>query len=323
MMDVNCDMTDAQEHSIGRPQVSTEGNLVAARLKQTNCVAVFDRCAFFCPRIGPSSSFRKPPSVPGFKTVAHRFPRRRTKIATWRQILFLESDRTGTKVRIQYDRAHGWLKHMKVTVIGPDTTGILEPELKAIGDAFQDFEICMLEVAFNFSPTSGVDQEYVKKHALFGKSRPVKMPKYPDSLRYGTRHSPRFVRCYWKQQVQAYRVELELHHSWLGLPQTDYLLYLFPLTERDFRFVNVHWDALDSHLATKGPKGKRIAAGARLHYGSIHELLRYLRSKDIKNPHRFLDCASKDTEIRKAFDILCDSFAPPRRRRCVNEETKD
>jgi hypothetical protein len=49
---------------------------------------------------------------------------------------------------------------------GPDATGLLGPELKTIGDAFEDFNVCMLEIAFDFGPASGVDQDYVKKHGL-------------------------------------------------------------------------------------------------------------------------------------------------------------
>jgi hypothetical protein len=105
--------------------------------------------------------------------------RQNSKIKTWREVTFLENPTTGTKLRIQHHRAHGFLKPMKVTVIGPDLTGLLWPEIKAIGDTFSDFEISMVELAFDFSPESGVDKEFVAKHARFGKSRRVPMPQYP------------------------------------------------------------------------------------------------------------------------------------------------
>src|SRR4029077_342983 len=107
---------------------------------------------------------------------------------------------------------------------------------------------------------------------------------YPDRLRYGARQAGKLIRCYWKDEVDAFRVELELHSGWPGLPETDCLLHETSLLEKDFRFVYVRWRALDSYLASRGTRrGKQIAAEARLHYGSIHDLLRYLRSVGVKN----------------------------------------
>jgi hypothetical protein len=289
------------------------------------CIVRLDRFAFVCPRDGfNSKGFRKPPKVPGFKTVDHKFVRRKAKIATWRQVLFLENPKTGTKLRIQYDRAHGFLKPMKSTVISKDLPGLLWPEIKAIGDTFSDFEISMVEIAFDFHPGSGVDKTFVAKHARFGKSHRVPMQQYPGSLRYGGRPSAKLVRCYWKEEVQAFRVELELHSRWLGLPQTDYLLYLLNVTERDFRFVRVDWAALDLYLNKKGARGKQIAAEARIRYTSLHRLLRYLRTAGVNNPHIFLRTMRKDKLIRRAIDAWSLSLSPRvRNRKEKNEEENE
>jgi hypothetical protein len=283
------------------------------------CVVKLDRLVFVSPRIG-RQAIRTLPSIPGFKITRDTIVRKRAKIATYRRVRAMENSATGTKLYVQYSRAHGWLKPIRVTVVGNDATGILWPDLKNIGDAFGDILIRTIELAFDFEPASGVDREFVLKHALFGKSRPTRNEKYPELLRYGTRHSSKMVRCYQKPEVNAFRVELELHRDWRGLPQTDCLLFAIPLGQKDLRFIDVNWRALDSHLATKGPRGKRLCACARRHYTSIHALLRYLRAAGVNNPHRFLRLSQKDTEIRKALDVWCDSLSPQQRNKRTTDE---
>jgi hypothetical protein len=293
-------------------------------MKKANCKVRLDRLRFVCPRDG-FESVGKPPAVPGFKVVADTFVRRRKgKIHTYKRVRRLENPKTGTKIHVQYDRAHGFLKPLRVTVIGPDATGILWPELKTIGDAFDDFLVRMVELAFDFDPVSGVDAEFVHRHGRFGKSRPVPMPQYPGSLRYGTRKSPKFVRCYWKEAVDAYRVELEFHSTWKSLPQTDCLLYLFNVTNRAFAFVRIDWKALDACLNNKGDRGKRIAEEARAKYTSLHRLLRFLRRAGVNNPHRFLRPMKKDSLIREAIDAWSHSLSPRVRNREVDDgQTED
>jgi hypothetical protein len=303
---------------------SPEKNTPVASENAT-CMVRLDRLVFVCPRCEPDeydedTSVRINPPIPGFRVTGNKFVRRRAKITTYRRVRSLINPKTGTKVFVQHDRAHGFLRPVRVTVVGPDATGILWPDLQTIGDAYGDLLVRTLELAFDFAPDSGVDKEYVLKHALFGKSRPGDTGRYPDRLRYGAREADKLVRCYWKKEVNAFRVELELHSGWPGLPQTDCLLYTTGLVKKDLRFVYVRWRALDRHLASKGPRGKRIAAEARLHYRSIHELLGYLRSMGINNAHRFVRTSKKDVEIRQAFELWRNSFSPQERNRRHSEE---
>jgi hypothetical protein len=286
--------------------------------EQRLCVVRLDRIRFVVPFLGFSWK-RRVPSVPGFKVMKDFEVRPRGKAETYRRVRTLENPKTGTKLFVQYKRAHGYLKPFRVTVVACDTTGILWPDLKAIGDAFADFKIRMAEVAFDFAPNSGVNQDFVQKHAIFGKSRPAHNPKYPDTLHYGTRRSAKFVRCYWKKEIRAYRVELELH-SELKVPESDCLLYQLTVKPDDFRFVNFDWRTLDRHLRGKGVRGKTIAAGSRLHSDSIHKLLRYLRSAHINNLDQFLGTSEKDPLIRDAIKAWKESLSPRARNRRANEE---
>lgn len=249
------------------------------------CRVRLDRFRFVVPFDG--LSWKRPiPSVSGF-TVLKDYEINE-KHVNYRRVRSLANPKSGTQLFVQYRRTHGYLKPYRVTVIGCDETGILWSDLKAIGDAFSDFRIIMIELAFDFATGSGVDKQFVLRHGRFGKSRPAHNPKYPETLYYGTRHSAKFVRAYWKKEISAFRVELEMHSRNQSLPESDCLLYLLTVGPEDFRFENVNWRGLDSYLCSAHPRGKQIVAGCRLNNGSVHSLLQYLRSVHVNNPHRFL-----------------------------------
>jgi hypothetical protein len=287
---------------------------------KNDCVVRLDRLRFVLPRDG-FSSVGKPPAVPGFRIVADTFVRTpKGKRPMYRRVRRMENPLTGTKIQIQYSRAHGFLKDLRVTVIGHDSTGIQWPELEKVGDAFGDFLVRMVEIAFDFSRESGVDLDFVRRHGKFGKSRSIPMKMYPGYLRFGTRKSPKMIRCYWKEEVKAFRVELEFHSSFPTLPQTDCLLYLLSVDNQEFSFVRVDWKTLDVYLNKKGTRGKEIAAEARARYTSLQRLLRYLRKSGVNNPHRFLRVMKKDELIRRAIDAWCRSMSPGIRNRKVEVE---
>ena len=110
-----------------------------------------------------------PPTIPGFHIVSDSFVKPQGKVQTYRRVRSMENSKTGTKLYIQYRRAHGWLDPMLVTAVGADATGIPSFELSVIGNAFGDVKTKMVEVAFDFSPSSGVDTDFVAKHGLFGR----------------------------------------------------------------------------------------------------------------------------------------------------------
>jgi hypothetical protein len=193
------------------------------------CSVHLDRIAQAYPLWSENPS-RKIPAIEGFSLKKDTFARRQGKIRTYRRVRSLENMTTGTRIFLQYDRAHGWLKPVRLTAVGSDFTGILPADLERIAKAFShNLRVVMTEISFDFDPTFGVDRDYVLKHGHFGKSHPAHNPRYPDTLRYGSRHSEKLIRAYFKQQIKKYRVELELHVSRFAGPRSHYLLYAFPL----------------------------------------------------------------------------------------------
>jgi hypothetical protein len=123
---------------------------------------------------------------------------------------------------------------------------------------------------------------------------------------WGSRKSGKLVRCYEKEELASFRVELELHSQVLrreriltlvhfdGLPVTIYPKHL--------RFVDVDWDRLNLHLARKfGRQSQTIIAEAEQRGSSLSRLRRYLRRNGITNFHRFLAPHPINKKLNRAF----------------------
>ena len=125
----------------------------------------------------------------------------------------------------------------------------------------------------------GVDRQFVRRHAVFGKSRRSRR-KENSILYWGGRKSEKLVRCYDKKELATYRVEPELHSPLLrdehistledfdGLPEV-----IFP---HHFRFVDVDWDRLKRNL-TRKRNSQALISGAQQRRTSLSRLRRYLR----------------------------------------------
>jgi hypothetical protein len=112
-------------------------------------------------------------------------------------------------------------------------------------------------------------------------------------LYYGGRKSEKFVRCYWKGNLGAFRVELELHSGILRRNDISALDDLLDVPEivypKHIQFVDVDWSRLEQHLATRfGMKASQILTRARKEAFSMQRLCSYLRRKGVVNVHRFL-----------------------------------
>jgi hypothetical protein len=121
---------------------------------------------------------------------------------------------------------------------------------------------------------------------------------------WGGRKCDKFVRAYQKEEVDSYRVELELHSQFLNredisaLGDFDFLQNaIYP---RHFQFVDVDWDRLERHLRQKR-HGRSLIAGARKRGNSLSRVRRYLRRHGIRNFHRFLVPLAINKKIDRAF----------------------
>jgi hypothetical protein len=238
----------------------------------------------------------------------------------------LLSKHSATRAFWQYQRRKAWVKQWRVTLIADDLRGITAREAWTFFKHFRFPKLLLFELALDFHPSSGVDADFIRQHALFGKSRFRPDRGGAGQLRYGSRFSGKMVRCYQKNSVDAYRVEVELHSSLLPRPRRNNLREIidsrwteignagFSIVPGHCRFVKLRFKALGRHLRQRfGERGDVLLEHTRaLSTQSLHSALGYLRRKGIHNPHRFLQPLARiNTVIEEAIGAWAADFLRP------------
>jgi hypothetical protein len=131
------------------------------------------------------------------------------------------------------------------------------------------------------------------------------------ALYYGSRKTDKLVRCYKKQTLGVFRVELELHSGLLrDITTLDDFLYLPDVVyPSHFQFVALDWNRLEKHLTKNlGDKGRRVMAGARSRSPSLPRVRRYLNRNGVANVHRFFMPLEINEKARRALDQWARQF---------------
>jgi hypothetical protein len=256
------------------------------------------------------------PDLPGFDVCRDSFVRPQTSIATYRRARHLKNSKTKTTIDIQYQRVAPWLRAIKMTVIADDHNGLGRPELEEIFTAFKNPRLLTVEMAVDFSAASEIDRAFVLRHTILGRSRPVGGRLY-EALRFGTRHSATMARAYEKIETSSYRVEVELHSSWLRKNDLNHPgdLAKLPslLLPARLHFVRIDWDLLAIYLDRTG-RSSAILDTARTHQSSIHKVLAFLRGEgDVTNPHRFLRPLRINKDVKQELENWAQQW---RKRSC-------
>lgn len=114
---------------------------------------------------------RTPPMVKGFLVVKDTFVRSQTTTSTYARCRQLRSLTNDTKIYWQYCRQKGWLQPWKITMVADDHTGLSRNEIEAVLRHCRSYRFLIIELAVDFSPLTGVNRQFVRRHAVFGKSR--------------------------------------------------------------------------------------------------------------------------------------------------------
>jgi hypothetical protein len=153
---------------------------------------------------------------------------------------------TGQKICVAYNPVNAWMPAVMVTIAPPDRTGMRRAPLEEILGLLPGFRFSHVEVAHDFSADSVVDADFVGRHRISGKSRRTDDPAHPDIIYFGARRSPVFTRCYWKKEIDCYRIEVD-HSEWLKkhrIATTDDFVKLWAL-DRLSRSLKDLIEALD------------------------------------------------------------------------------
>jgi hypothetical protein len=254
-------------------------------------------------------SGQKPPALEGFKVTRDSFVRRQTSIKTYARCRHLRSLRNDTKIYWQYERQKSWLKPWKITIVADDRAGLSYDDIENVLQHCKFYNFLIVELAVDFNPAI-VDEHFVRQHALFGKSRRVHL-KTDHVLYWGGRKSLKFVRCYKKENLGCYRVEVELHSQLLKggqiLTLDDFEGVPNAIYPRHFQFVDVDWSRLKQHLLRKCV-GDRLVVEARQRLSSLSRLRRYLRRQGVVNFHRFLVPLAINERIDRALTRWIRNF---------------
>ena len=108
----------------------------------------------------------------------------------------------------------GWLPKFRITIVPRDQTGLLFADLCLILELLSQFKIVLLELALDFPLRSVVDPSYVRRHALFGKTR-MRVGSIALHEKWGTSRSTKIVRSYTKFEIFRFRIEFQLNARFL------------------------------------------------------------------------------------------------------------
>lgn len=254
---------------------------------------------------GRGASIKK---IQGFRcSEGHRLPPGQ-RLATYRRMKRFLSETTSSQIVLRYQKAAPWLPTWRIEITGDDRTGITPAELEAALSQCTAHKVSVVELAFDFARESGVDRNFVLQHGVFGKSRRRTDRGGPGQVRYGSRHSSKLVRCYWKNELSRFRVELEVHSALLRkcsvFNVTDFGTLCPRLLRSHIRFVGFRWRSLGAHLAKKVGRldGEVLLEATQKRAGfSLRRAIHFLSRNGVTNPHRFLHALRINDEVELAL----------------------
>jgi hypothetical protein len=106
----------------------------------------------------------------GFAVEWDRRVRRQTTVCTYARSCCFRSLTNDAKIYWQYQPVKGWLKPWKITMVPDDVSGTSRHEMARILEHCKFYRLLLIEVAIDFSPPTGVNKDFVRHHASFGKS---------------------------------------------------------------------------------------------------------------------------------------------------------
>jgi len=114
---------------------------------------------------------RRPPILEGYKIARDSFVRSQTTTSTYARCRQYQSITNDAKIYWQYQRLKGWLKPWKITIVADDKSGLSYEEVGKVLKHCRHYLFLIVEVAVDFSPSVGVDRQFMRQHAVFGKCR--------------------------------------------------------------------------------------------------------------------------------------------------------
>lgn len=276
-----------------------------------SCVCKLDRVVFTASAL-PVAAFT---GIPGY-----RFQKTRNLWGPWqlyrhaRAILGTGSVR---QVVVEFDPKYAWAPEYRITILPRDQSGLLPVDLDLILGMFDDFNLVLLEIPFDFPIGSIVDIDYMRRYGLSGKSWLV-AGSDPLYDKWGSSAGLKVIRSYPKWEIFAHRVEIELHSSFLRQHAinrpTDFPRLASILPEKHIFFARLDKGKLVNQLRLHGRSArsiKRVLGQVEDLSNSLWGTLAHLRKRQgLKNVQRLLvPLENTNRVVREAIEKWAADWA--------------
>ncbi len=251
--------------------------------EQPECEARLDRLIFYATEFQKAAFL----ALPGYRCSRSHFLRS----SAYRRLIELQSENSGAKIQIYYGRRVPWVAPCKIVLIADDPTGLQPSQVFAALELLTQAKLSMVELACDFNGSSGVDVAFVQRHVLFGKSR--FLARKPGIMWFGSRRSSKLVRTYWKPEICAFRIELELHSRWLrnhGIGNVfDFNLLPTLLARHHLFFCRLEWGAVFKRIRRSSRTWRFALRNLEWQRNDLLATLNFLRREVcLTNTHRLL-----------------------------------
>ena len=211
------------------------------------------------------------------------------------RVRVLKNERTGTELKVLSKPFKPWLAAYRYEFRGLDSTGILAEDFFPVLQFLRAYRVVLLELAVDFAPSTGVDENVVRRHARFGKSRQGTDQRWPTRQTWGSRNGGKFIRTYFNPEIAAHRVELQLRGKLLRRLRIRDVFDLRELAGAIpaglIQFVEIDNAALERRLSRRyrAEQVARILGFVAARDTDLADALRYLRKNaKLSNVHRLL-----------------------------------
>jgi hypothetical protein len=149
-------------------------------------------------RTNPTAALQGIPSLKSGRS--HRIKRPTDgRFQAYGRVHWFESRSSRMKLLLESEPREPWMRPRRpyrLTLYADDSTGLLPEDVFSVLEVLPDFNMTMMELAFDFAPEE-MTQKFVRERVLFGKSRPVPSVNGTDYL--GTRRGSKRVQIYAKE----------------------------------------------------------------------------------------------------------------------------
>ena len=151
--------------------------------------------------------------LPGFRRTKSQWLKRRKPkdFLPHRRLTRFASTTSVREMTVLTERQSPRLPACSITMIAEDQQGLQFDDVRTVLELLPDAKVGLVEIAWDFSPDSVVDGAFIRKHALFGKSRRRRVAEIRGYDSWGSRKGRnKFVRSYDKPEIRAQRLEIQV-----------------------------------------------------------------------------------------------------------------